>query len=387
MRVGIVLDDLDRRRGGMGEWCWQFINAVAARPLDLHVVAQAFGVEALPPHVTLHPLERTKSREFFAQSAASLLKSFNFDVVHDMGVGWDFDFFQPHGGSNAAWMARRLDMYPRWYRALKRPIDQLMPRRRDFNRHWHTQRAAIEKSDSTVIALSNFVADGFERLHGVHHERIKIVYNGVDCRRFSPDHRRELRSIMRQSLGLDDGTLLLLLAAHNFRLKGLPELLRLMRRLVVNNRPVHLAVAGGRHRAKWTRVAARLGLAEHVTLLGTVGDMVPYYAAADAYVHPTYYDPCSLVLLEAAASGLPIITTRHCNGAAELFRDGSEILLVEDPAAEGPFYERAEALFDDCFRQQLGYAARKVALRNPIERNVSEIVRLYERRAPRRLVA
>src|SRR5262245_48717301 len=235
MRVGIVLDDLDRRRGGMGEWCWQFVNAVAARPLDLHVIAQAFGVESLPPHVTLHPLERTKSREFFARSAASLLKSFNFDVVHDMGVGWDFDFFQPHGGSHAAWMARRLDMYPPWFRALKRPIDHLMPRRRDFDRHWRTQRAAIEESDSTVIALSNFVADSFERLHGVHHTRIKIVYNGVDCRRFSPDHRGELRSIMRQSLGVDDGTLLFLLAAHNFRLKGLPELLRLMTRLVANN--------------------------------------------------------------------------------------------------------------------------------------------------------
>jgi UDP-glucose:(heptosyl)LPS alpha-1,3-glucosyltransferase len=387
MRVGIVLDDLDRRRGGLGEWCWQFVNSVAARPLDLHVIAQAFGVEALPSHVTLHPLERTKSREFFAQSAASLLKSFNFDVVHDMGVGWDFDFFQPHGGSNAAWMARRLDMYPRWYRALKRPIDHLMPRRRDFDRHWQTQRVAIEQSDSTVIALSNFVADSFERLHAVHHTRIKVVYNGVDCRRFSPDRRPELRAIMRQSLGVDDGTLLLLLAAHNFRLKGLSELLQLMTRLVANDRQVHLAVAGGRHRAKWRRVVTRLGLAEHVTLLGTVGDMVPYYAAADAYVHPTYYDPCSLVLLEAAASGLPIITTRRCNGAAELFRDGSEILLVEDPAAEDALYERAEALFDDRFRRELGRAARGVALRNKIERNVAEIVQLYERRAPRRLVA
>ena len=192
---------------------------------------------------------------------------------------------------------------------------------------------------------------------------------------------------MRDSLGVRDNTLLFLLAAHNFRLKGLPELLNLMTRLVANNRRVHLAVAGGRHRAKWRQIAANLGLAENVTLLGTVGDMVPYYAAADAYVHPTYYDPCSLVLLEAAASGLPIITTRRCNGAAELFRDGSEMLTVEDPAADDALYERAEALFDERFRKQLGMAARRVALRNPIEQNVDQIVRLYDRQAPRRLVA
>ena len=50
---------------------------------------------------------------------------------------------------------------------------------------------------------------------------------------------------------------------------------------------------------------------------------MPYYAAADLYVHPTFYDPCSLVVLEAAACGLPIITSRY-NGAAELFRgDGA----------------------------------------------------------------
>ena len=66
--------------------------------------------------------------------------------------------------------------------------------------------------------------------------------------------------------------------------------------------------------------AARLGLANRATFLGTVSDLTPYYAAADAYVHPTFYDPCSLVLLEAAASGLPIVTTRRCNGATELFR-------------------------------------------------------------------
>jgi UDP-glucose:(heptosyl)LPS alpha-1,3-glucosyltransferase len=115
-----------------------------------------------------------------------------------------------------------------------------------------------------------------------------------------------------------------------------------------------------------------------VTFAGTLTDMTPLYAAADIYVHPTYYDPCSLVLLEAAASGLPIVTTRRFNGAVELFRDGDDILTVGDPSDVDGLYEHIEALFDDSLRDQLAAAARRVAHRNPIDRNMAEVLRLYD---------
>jgi UDP-glucose:(heptosyl)LPS alpha-1,3-glucosyltransferase len=114
---------------------------------------------------------------------------------------------------------------------------------------------------------------------------------------------------------------------------------------------------------------------------------VPFYAAADAYVHPTYYDPCSLVLLEAAACGLPIVTTRRHNGAAELFREDAEMLLVNDPSDHDALVERVDALCDSQLRDELGAAARRVALRHPFERNVAELVKLYERTVPRKLAA
>ncbi len=189
-----------------------------------------------------------------------------------------------------------------------------------------------------------------------------------------------------ERLGIEADTLLLLLAAHNFRLKGVPELLRVAAQLANNGRRVHVLIAGGRRIEHWRLAAARLKIADCVTFLGTVPDMVPYYAAADAYVHPTYYDPCSLVLLEAAASGLPIVTTRRFNGAVELFRD-NEILTVEDPSAAKALYERVEALFDERLRGQLSNAARRVALRNPMEGNVAAIMHLYQARTRRGLAA
>ncbi len=243
------------------------------------------------------------------------------------------------------------------------------------------------RSGATIIALSNLVANDFVELNRIRPSQIAVIHNGVDCKRFSPVHRAEYRAPVRRRLGIEDGTLLLLLAAHNFRLKGVPELLRVAARLVNNGRRVHLVIAGGKRLEGWRRAAARLEIGKCVSFLGTVADLVPYYAAADAYAHPTYFDPCSLVLLEAAASGLPIVTTRRFNGAVELFREEDEILTVEDPTAADALYERVDALFDDRLRGKLSVAARRVALRNPIERNVAEIVRLYEGRTRRRLAA
>ena len=317
----------------------------------LHVIAQGFGEGLLPTDVVQHRLPQAGSRVAFAQAASSAIRELKLDVVHDMGLGLDFDIFQPHGGSYAAWLGRRLDMYPAWIRGIKRSIDAWLPRQRDFAKHGQMQTAALARGQSQVIAISNMVAESFTRLQGVRPDRIEVIYNGVDCQRYSPAHRAEYRAVARRKLGLADETVLLLLAAHNFRLKGVPELLAAARRLLANGRPVHVAIAGGKRLAKWRCFANRLGLAGRVSFVGTVTDMIPLYAAADAYVHPTYYDPCSLVLLEAAASGLPIITTRRFNGAAELFREGEEILTINDPTDGDALYERADAMFDERIRE------------------------------------
>jgi UDP-glucose:(heptosyl)LPS alpha-1,3-glucosyltransferase len=386
MRIGIVVDDLDRRRGGMSEWCWQFVNAASKFGHDLEVVAQGFGEALLPARVTPHVIARTKSRFEFAHTASQVVGELGLDVVHDMGLGWNCDIFQPHGGSYAAWTKRRLDVHPRWYRTMKRAVDAWLPRQRDFARHGRLQTAAIKSRNTRVVAISNFVADCLVRLHGIHPDRITTIYNGIDCRRFSPEHRKTYRDLVRQRLSVRPESTVLLIAAHNFRLKGVPELLRAAGRLITQGRPVHVLIAGGKHLGKWRNAADRIGLVNRASFLGAVDDMAPLYAAADAYVHPTYYDPCSLVLLEAAACGLPIITTRRFNGAAELFREG-EILTIGEPTDGDRLYECIEAVCDERLRQQLGASVRQVALRHTFERNVAEILWLYGDHGHRQLAA
>jgi UDP-glucose:(heptosyl)LPS alpha-1,3-glucosyltransferase len=97
-----------------------------------------------------------------------------------------------------------------------------------------------------------------------------------------------------------------------------------------------------------------------VSFAGPVDDAAPYYAAADLYVHPTYYDTCSLVVLEAAAAGLPVITTR-LDGTAELLRHGVDAWLISDPANTEELAASVRALMDGSLREKMGRAARQRA--------------------------
>jgi len=228
-----------------------------------------------------------------------------------------------------------------------------------------------------LVALSRTVAEDFQRFHQVRPERIRVVYNGVDTNRFSPNQRTRYREPVRRQWGIGDKTALVLTVAHNFRLKGVGTLLRAMSQLVADRLPVHLAVVGGKRLSFWRRMAKRLGIGNSVSFVGPVEDTVPYYAAADIFAHPTFYDPCSLVLLEAAASGLPIITTRPFNGVSELMQEGVEGLILSDPTNATGLANHLRVLLNIPVRRKMGRAARQMALMHSFDHNVEQMLAIY----------
>jgi UDP-glucose:(heptosyl)LPS alpha-1,3-glucosyltransferase len=164
---------------------------------------------------------------------------------------------------------------------------------------------------------------------------------------------------------------------HDFWRKGLATAIRATARLVRAGEPVRLVVVGGRRWWRHAQLARRLGARRHVTFAGSVVDPVPYYAAADVYVLPTFYDPCSLGVLEAAASGLPSVTSRF-NGAGEMLTDGLDGVLMDDPADDEELAHRLMALLDRDTRMDMGRAARHFALDHTLRRNCDEIVAVYQ---------
>src|SRR5205085_9705054 len=178
-----------------------------------------------------------------------------------------------------------------------------------------------------IVVNSRMVRGHFERFLGIDPDLIRVVPSAIDPLRFVADDRLKRRQEERDRWGVAPDTGVGLFIAMNYRLKGLVPLLRAVRRLPAVRR-FRLVVVGHRKYAEFERAAADLEVADRVLFLGHRSDPKDTYFAADFLVHPTFYDPCSLVVLEALACGLPVVTTRY-NGAAELF--GPDDGVVAEP--------------------------------------------------------
>lgn len=373
MKIGLVIGQFDPRRGGAERSTVQFAAGLIQRGHQVHVVARRFGDQTRRMPIVRHE-ENVRSRIGFARVAEATLRPLHLDVVHDMGAGWHCDVLQPRAGSAIAVGEQKLRLVPGWLRPLKRGFDRLTPRYRSLQRL--IARQCVDDG-RIVIAMSRMTADHFRRYHGLGPERIRLIYNGVDCRQFCPQHRLAHRHAVRRRLGVGDDTVVLLIVAHNFTLKGVPTLVNAMGRLAARRRPVHLVVVGGRRIGPFVRWAGRMGLAGSVTFTGAVEDTVPLYAAADVYVHPAIYDNCSRVVLEALASGLPVVTSRF-DGAGELLTPGVEGFAVSDPTDVDELLGCLEVLFDAPARERMGRAARQLALEHTFDRSVDETLAVYQ---------
>jgi len=385
MRIGLVLDRFDRRLGGVEQWTAQLADRLLARGHELHVVARAVAERELRPGIVPHVLPAASSRLALADTAADLLRTLDLDIIHDMGFGWYCDLLQPHGGSRAAANEQNLRLSPTWLRPIKRAVAPLLPRYREFDALCRRQYGPppVDRPGRVVVAISRMVRDDLKRHHGLPDPQIRLVYNGANTERFTPALRDEHREPIRRRLGLRDDQTLHLIVAHNFVLKGVPALLRAMTLLRGAGHDAVLAVVGGKRTASFERKARRLGIADSVRFVGPVDDPAPYYAAADVYVQPTWYDPCSLVLLEALACGLPVISTRF-NGAGELIAPGVHGEILSDPADEVSLAAAMARWGDPARRAAAAPLCRDLMLGHTLDRNVDGIVAVYEEVAARR---
>lgn len=214
-------------------------------------------------------------------------------------------------------------------------------------------------------ALREMVAERY----GIPAEEIRVRAPGVDLAVFRPAARQATPAVPR---GVD---LLLLFAAQNFALKGLRpalEALREARRLGVRAR---LLVAGRGPIGPFHGFARRLGLSEEVEFLGPVSRerLASLYRACDALLHPTFYDPFSLVALEALASGCPVITTRR-NGVSEWMESGREGFVLDEPRDVTGFARCLAALAERPSRAGLRNAAAALGRRLSLEDHVTDVI-------------
>jgi glycosyltransferase involved in cell wall biosynthesis len=214
-------------------------------------------------------------------------------------------------------------------------------------------RALLVPLADGAAANSKPAAERFREL-GFAPERIHLV-----------PHSTNVEPFLRAGEGRDPGRpgeLRLLATGRLIARKGAGHLLRAFALAVAERPRITLRIVGsGPAEAELRRLADELGVG--VTFDGFVdqSDLPGVYAAAGAYAFPTLDDPFGIVLLEAAASGLPIVASPYGGATLDLIED-ERTGLVRDPRDHAGFAAALVRLADDpALRRRLGEAARDVA--------------------------
>jgi len=261
----------------------------------------------------------------FSCAVRAELAKRRFDLVqsHERIAGCDV--YRAGDGVHSEWLARR--------RRILSPLGRLSLALNPYHHYMRRaeRRMFLDPGLKAVICISEMVKQDILRHFPIDPAKLFVIYNGIDTERFHPRLRDQYRAATRRELGIAPDRLALLFVGSGFERKGLAVLLAA---LAASGSDAELIVVGkDKHAARYQAQAERLGLGARVHFLGAQDDPRPYYAAADAFVFPTLYEPFGNVHLEALAMGLPILTSSGA-GAAELVRPGENGYVCDplDPA-------------------------------------------------------
>jgi glycosyltransferase involved in cell wall biosynthesis len=232
------------------------------------------------------------------------------------------------------------------------PARELCARMRSRAQQW----VAISENNRAILA----------KLYGIgEHERIDVVFNGVDLpaewRDPDPSAVAKVRVALREELAIPADARVALTVSRVSRGKGHQDLLEAIRRLPPSCADVHFVWAGhGELVDRMRAMAADFGVADRVHLLGYRRDVAALLHAADLFVFPSHGEGCARVLIEAMTSGLPVVCA-DASSNPELVVDGRYGLLYPEHDHDAFAQRLTHALDHPDLMRELAAQARQRA--------------------------
>lgn len=238
------------------------------------------------------------------------------------------------------------------------PNEKMMLR---FNFMLRSYEKKLMKRSDALIAVSKYTVDELTELYGIDEEKIHVIYNGVDVEKFKP---RTNRAELRREFGLEEGQKIVLFVGRLYHRKGLEILLHSIPPVLQEFRDVKFVISGTGFKKKEERLrklAKELDIEDHVTFLGYVPDekLPDLYADSDIFVLPAIYENFPFAILEAQATGLPVISTK-VGGIPEFLVDNENGFVI-DPGDSTQLTQRVLTLLQDPkLAKEMGDRGRKL---------------------------
>ncbi len=389
MNIAFCYENVLPARGGCETYISDLARRLVADGHEVHLYACRWDASALPAKMQYHQLSVPSGPRFlrpwrFGKACAEALKQARHDVSLGFDKTWGQDVLYPQGGLHAASAEHNIRKYANpWVRRLARVVKGL-----DLA-HWSFSRLERKQYLGTghplIVVNSYMVRSHFQHFLGVPESALRVVRSAIDPDRFIEHDRPKRRHEWRERWGIRSEETVALFAAMNYRLKGLEPLLHAVA-LLPATVPFRLLVLGNPKTAGYERLARTLGIAHRVYFGGYCAEMRNGYFAADFLVHPTFYDPCSLVVLEALACGLPVVTTRF-NGASELLSPPKDGFVVVNPHEHANLAAAMTQLLDPVRRAGCAQAARRTAATWTFEQHYRQLVQVFTEAAARKRAA
>ncbi|MBV9463443.1 MAG: glycosyltransferase family 4 protein, partial [Verrucomicrobiae bacterium] len=331
------------------------------RRMEVHLLCVDWA-GARPMQLRLHCLNAERPLHFwenitFAKQVDEYLHKKKFDLVFSLERTLHQDVYRAGDGLHQVWIERKLEFTPGASRLAVK-----------FNPlHWSTleleKRTFDPERTKAIVANSLMVRKEIEARTSFPPSRVEVIPNGVDLGKFTPGEPSK-QAASRRKFNLPPEKFIFLLVGSGFFRKGVPFAMDFVKKL---RRPeAALWVIG---RGDLPSGADKSWVYHHPK----VTSISEAYKAADVFLLPTLYDPFANVVLEAMASGLPVITSGY-NGAADYIKEGEEGWIWRDLRDVDGMIQRAQPLFNKEIRQSMGVCARDKAEQFSLDRNVDATV-------------
>lgn len=377
MKIALVVERMDPSRGGRETSTAQIAADLARRGHDVTIICQhgqwpdeSVKIRALGQVGAL----RSTRLVNFVLGTQQVVEDDRFDIVHTMLPVPGANVYQPRGGTVPA----QVEASRRRWRSLGGLRVKLFERLNVCRRKLaQLEKLTLADPKTICLAVSAMVAEELEDYYG-QSKNVRIVYNGVDLPQTDPDDWQDWRQRKRFDMEIGQDDPVFISVATNFALKGIDETIRSFAKWYGSHMGrinARLVIVGRDLVEGYERISGMLDVGKQVIFVPPTKDIFQWYAAADACILLSWYDPCSRTVLEAVRLGIPAITTVH-NGASEILADGAGI-VVSSPTDRRAIVAALDELADPQRRAERREACLTVADTLSTARHVDQLLEVY----------